>query len=343
MGDVMIHRSGLALMLGLAAATPVWAQESVADFYRGRAIDIYAGYSAGGVYDIFSRMLARFMGKHIPGNPALVPHNMVGAGGLRLANWLYQLAPKDGTAFGTFGRGTAFNPLVRQPGAQFDATKFGWIGSTNDEVSVCVSWNASGVTRLEQLYERELVVGGTGGGADDEVFPKIMNGVLGTKLKIISGYPGGNDVKLAIQRGEVGGRCGWSWSSVKSTEAQWLKEKAITPLLQLSFRKHPDLPDVPLIMDLAKTDEDRQIFKVIFARQVMGWPFATPPGIPVERLGALRKAFDDTVKDPDFLSEADRLGLEVTPVSGEKIQALVEELYRTTSPDVSSKIAAMLN
>lgn len=338
----MIRRSLLAIALGLGVAAPARAQSSVADFYKDRTIDVYAGYSAGGVYDIFSRMLTRYMGRHIPGNPTMVARNMEGAGGMRLANWLYQLAPKDGTAFGTFGRGTAFDPLLGQSGAAFDATKYGWIGSTNDEVSVCVSWSASGITQFDQLRDRELVVGGTGGGADDELFPKIINGVLGSRLKIISGYPGGNDVKIAIQRGEVSGRCGWSWSSVKATQAQWLKNRDISILLQLSFRKHPDLPDVPLIMDLAKTDEERRIFKLIFARLVMGWPFAAPPGVPADRLAALRVAFDETMTDPDFLKEAERLSLEVRPVSGQQIQELVEELYKTTSPEMAEKIRLLL-
>jgi tripartite-type tricarboxylate transporter receptor subunit TctC len=338
----MIKRSVVALVLGLIAAAPAKAQSSVADFYKGRTIDVYVGLSAGGLYDVTARLLARFMGKHIPGNPTLVARNMEGAAGLRLANWLYQVGPKDGTAIGTFARGLAFNSLLGQPGALFDATKFNWIGSTNNEVSICAAWHSSGVTKIEQVYKKELIIGSTGGGGDDEQLPKILNAVLGTKFRTVPGYPGGNEIKLAMQRGEVNGRCGWSWSSVKATEGEWLKDKKITVLIQLSLRKHPDLPDVPSIMDLVKTDEGRQIFKVIFARQVMAWPFAAAPGVPAERIAALRKAFDDTMKDEEFLAEAKRLRLEVTPVSGEKIQALIQDLYRTTSPELAKKIAAML-
>ncbi len=343
---MIFKRAAVTALLGLFIAGPASAQTAapnpVADFYRGKNVDIYAGLSVGGVYDITARLLARFMGKYIPGNPTLTPHNMEGAAGLRLANWIYQIAPKDGTAFGTFARGLAFDPLLGQTSAFFDAEKFNWIGSTNDEVSICAAWHTSGVTRIEQLYDRELIIGSTGGSGDDEQFPKIINGVLGTKLRTVSGYPGGNEVKMAMERGEVNGRCGWSWSSVKSTEGKWLKDKSISVFIQLSLRRHPDLPDVPMVMDLAKTDEDRQIFKLVFARQVMGWPFAAPPGVPTERIEALRKAFDDTVRDPAFLAEADRLGLEITPVSGERIQALVSDIYRATSPELARKVASML-
>ena len=317
-------------------------QAPVAEFYKGKSIDVYIGLSAGGVYDITARLLSRFMGKHIPGTPSLVPRNMTGAAGLRVANWLYSQGPKDGTAFATFARGAAFEALVGGQGIMFDAAKFNWIGSTNNEVSVCASWTATGITSFEQLKTRELVVGGTGNTGDDSAFPRILNAVLGTRFKLVSGYPGGNEIKLAMERGEVGGRCGWSWSSVKSTQPQWLKDKTITILVQLSLRKHEDLPQVPLIMDLAKTEEERQIFKVAFARQVMAWPFAAPPGVPADRLAALRKAFDDTMKDPEFLAEAQRLSLEVTPVSGEGIQRLIEEVYRTTSPELAQRIGGLL-
>ncbi len=338
----MIQRYVFALLLALIAAPPVRAQQSVADFYRGKSVDVYIGLSAGGVYDISARLLSRHMGKYIPGNPTLVPRQMEGAAGLRLANWLYQLGPKDGTAIGTFARGTAFNTMLGIPGAQFEATKYNWIGSTNDEVSICAAWHTSGVTKFEQLYDKELIVGSTGGSGDDEQFPKLIKGVLGAKLRTVSGYPGGNEIKMAMEKGEVNGRCGWSWSSVKSTEAHWLKDKSISVFVQLSLRRHPDLPDVPMIMDLARNDEDRQIFKVMFARQVMAWPFAAPPGVPAERVAALRKAFDDTMKDKEFLAEAEKLNLEITPVSGEKMQNLISDLYQTTSPELARKISDML-
>lgn len=325
----------------LALASPASAQ-SPADFYKGKKIDLYVGYSAGGGYDVYGRMLARHMSKHIPGNPAIVPQNMTGAGSLKLANWLYNVAPKDGTAFGIIGRGTGFDPLLNRKGAQFDAEKFNWLGSMNNEVSVCVAWHTTGITKIEELYGKELTVGGTSASADTDQFPRVTNGVLGTKFKVITGYPGGNDVGLAMERGEVQGRCGWSWSSVKSTHQDWLDQKKINILTQLALTKHPELPDVPLIVDLAKNDEQRKILRIIFARQVMGRPFLAPPNVPKERIEILRKAFMDTMNDKEFIADAEKAQLEITPVSGEEVQKLVEEAYDTPK-DVARKAADLLN
>jgi tripartite-type tricarboxylate transporter receptor subunit TctC len=317
--------------------------QSADTFYKGKNVDLYIGYSAGGGYDVYARLLSRFMGKHMPGGKSnIVTKNMPGAGSLVLANWLYNVGPKTGLAFGTIGRGTGFDPLLGSDKAKFDATKFNWIGSMNDEVSVCVAWHTTGVTKLEQVMEKELVVGGTGPAADTDQFPKILNAVLGTKFKVVSGYPGGNDVGLAMERGEVQGRCGWSWSSVESTHPGWLKDKQINILAQLSLSKHEDLPNVPLITEFAKTDEQKQIFQLVFARQVMGRPFLAPPGVPADRVAALRKAFMDTMADPAFLAEAKKAQLEITPVSGEKVQALVEDVYKTPKA-VADKVAEALN
>jgi tripartite-type tricarboxylate transporter receptor subunit TctC len=316
--------------------------QDLAAFYKSRNLNMEIGYSAGGGYDVYARMLARHIGKHIPGNPTVVTKNLEGAGSLRLANWLYNIAPKDGTEMGTIGRGVAFDPLLGNKAAQFDAQKFNWIGSANNEVSVCVAWQGSGVTKFEELYTKQMTVGGTGGGSDTDVFPQILNAVLGTKMKIITGYPGGNDVNLAMERGEVAGRCGWSWSSVVATHKDWLDQKKIAILVQLGLSKHPELPDVPLVTDLAKTDEQRQILKLIFARQVMGRPFLAPPGIPKERVEALRQAFMDTMKDKDFLAEADKAQLEITPVNGPDVEQLVREVYQTP-PAIAAKAAQVLN
>ena len=325
---------GASLGLLLQCITPAHGQG--ADFYKGKQVDLYIGYSVGGGYDIYARILARHLGKHLPGKPVVVPKNMEGAGSLRLANWLYQAAPRDGTAFGTIGRGIAFDPLLGGQGAQFKATEFGWVGSANDEVSVCVAWAKSGVTRFEQLYSRELIVGGTGATADTDLFPRVMNGVLGTRFRLVSGYPGGNDITLAMERGEVDGRCGWSWSSIKTNHPAWVKDGTLKLLVQLSLAKHADLPDVPLVMDLVRTEEQKAVLRLVFARQVMGRPFLAPPGVPKERLALLRKAFMETLRDEAFLAEARKLNLEITPVSGEAVQDLVAEMYRTP-PEVLAK------
>jgi tripartite-type tricarboxylate transporter receptor subunit TctC len=332
---------GIAIATVALALPSVSQAESVADFYKGKTVELLIGYSGGGGYDVYARLLARHMGKHIPGNPTIVPRNMPGAGSLVLANWLYNVAPKDGTAFGIIGRGTPFDPMLGIEAAKFDPTKFLWLGSMNNEVSVCVSWHTSGVTKYEQVLDKELVVGGTGPSADTDQFPRITNAVLGTKFRIISGYPGGNDISLAMERREVGGRCGWSWSSVISTRMDWFKEKKIHVLIQLALEKHEDLPDVPLVVDLAKTDEQRATLRLIFARQALGRPFLGPPGIPADRATALQAAFMTTMKDKDFLAEAAKAKLEITPLGGAAVQKIIEESAKT-DPAILKRAAAMI-
>jgi tripartite-type tricarboxylate transporter receptor subunit TctC len=337
------HSARLLAVASLAIASiSTGHAQNPADFYKGKTVDLMIGYSVGGGYDVYARLIAHHLGKHIPGNPIVTPKNMEGAGSLRLANWLYNVAAKDGLVIGTIGRGTGFDPLLGSKLAQFEGTKFNWIGSANDEVSVCVVWNGrTKVAKFEDLLTNELNVGGTGAAADTDQFPRIINGVLGTKMKIVTGYPGGNDVNLALERGEVDGRCGWSWSSVKSTRASWLSEKKMTILVQLSLAKHADLPDVPLIVDIAKTEEQRQILRLIFARQALGRPFLAPPGVPQDRVAALRKAFMDTMADKEFLADADKAQLEITPIAGEALQKLVTEVY-ATPPAVAQKAADIL-
>jgi tripartite-type tricarboxylate transporter receptor subunit TctC len=330
----------LGAMLAVLPASAGFAQ-TPGEFFKGKSIDLYIAYSAGGAYDLYARMIARHMGKHIPGNPQVVPKNMEGAGGLRLANYLYNAAPKDGTALGATSRSVAFEPLLGNKGAQYEPGKFTWIGSANDEVGVCVTWHTSGVTRFEELLTKEVTVGSTGFGDDTYQFPRFVNNVLGTKMKIIPGYPGGNDVSFAMERGEVAGRCGWSWSSIKPTRMSWVTEKKINLLMQFSLTKHADLPDVPLIMDLAKTDEHRAMFKFIFARQVMGRPYQGPPGIPADRLQVLQEAFMKTMKDPEFLADADKGQFEIRPVAGEEIEKLVAEVLKTP-PELAEKAGALM-
>jgi tripartite-type tricarboxylate transporter receptor subunit TctC len=326
----------------VATLDPFAYAQSPADFYKGKNVDLYVGYSVGGGYDLYARVLARHIGQHIPGNPTVVVKNMEGAGSLRLANWLYRVAPKDGSVFAIIGRGTGFEPLLGQQAAQFDGTKFAWIGSGNHEVSVCVAYgDRAGITKFADLQTKEMTVGGTGASADDDQFPKVVNGVLGTKMKIVSGYPGGNDVVLAMERGELQGRCGWSWSSVKATHGSWIAEKKLNILVQFALHKHPDLPDVPLITDLATTDKQRQVIRLIFARQVMGRPFLAPPGIPADRAAALRTAFMETMKDPAFITDAEKAQLEVNPVGGEELQKLVAEIYKTP-PEIAKQAAQLL-
>jgi tripartite-type tricarboxylate transporter receptor subunit TctC len=335
-------RAGLAAGL-LFALLPAAAAQTPAEFYRGKVIEIDINSSVGGGYDLYTRLLARHLSQYIPGNPTIVPKNMEGAGGLRLANWLYGAAPKDGTVIGAISRATAFEPLLGNATAQYDGTKFAFVGSANDEVSVCVSWHTSGVATWDEALSKELVVGASGNTSDDTYqFPALLKNMFGAKFKIVGGYPGGNEINLAMERGEVLGRCGIPWSTVKATRRDWIDEKKVNLLLQFSLAKHADLPDVPLVIDLAKTDEQRQILRLIFGRQVMGRPFALPPGVPQDRVAVLRKAFTAAMADPDLLAEADKMKLEVKAVPGDAIDDLVRDIYKTTSPEVAHKAIEML-
>ncbi len=316
------------LAAGLVAAGPVAAQ-SVADFYKDKTITMWVGYSAGGGYDTYARTVARHMTKHIPGNPKIVVKNKPGAGSMLVANELYNTLPKDGTAMGVVGRGMPMEPLLGNQAAKFDASKYTWLGSANNEVSVCVSMKGIGIDSVADMKKKQMTVGGTGPGADTDTFPKVLNNVIGTKLKLVTGYPGGTDVNFAMERGELGGRCGYSWTSLKSRKADWLKEKKVTVLLQMSTEKHPDIPDVPFIMDLASNKEERDILSFVFARQAWGRPFMAPPGIPADRAKALQTAFMTTMKDPAFVSDATKQKLEVTPISGAQIEKMIAGLYAT--------------
>ncbi len=322
--------AGLA---ALALANGPAAAQSVEEFYSGKTVELYIGYTVGGGYDTYARLLARHMGNHIPGNPTIVPVNLPGAGSLKLVNWLAEAAPRDGTVFGTVARAAPFDPLFGNDAANFDARALSYIGSANNEVSVCVAWEGTGIENVEDLKTKELIVGGTGDTADTVQFPKVVNAVLGTKMRIINGYPGGNDVSLAMERGEVTGRCGWSWSSVKSTRMDWYEQGTVKVLLQISTAKHPDLPDVPLVTDLADGD-DQRLLRLVFARQALGRPYIGPPEIPEDRLTALQDAFMATMEDPAFLAEAEGLDLEITPVSGPEVRQLVMDAYDTPAKTV---------
>jgi tripartite-type tricarboxylate transporter receptor subunit TctC len=318
------------LLAGLSTLPkPANGQSSVADFYRGRNVTIIVGYSAGGGYDTYTRILARHLGKHIPGNPSVVVQNMPGAGSLKLTNYLYNVAPKDGATIGIFSRGMAMEPLIGGTNAKFDATKLTWIGSAANEISLCATYATSPVKTWSDALTKDFTVAGNGSGSDPDVFANVLRNRFGVKDRLISGYPGSAEISLAMERGEIDGRCGWSWSSIKAEKSAWLAEHKLNLIVQLALEKAADLPNVPLITELAADDRQRQILKLIFSRQTMGRPFAGPPGMPADRAQALRKAFDLTMKDPEFLAEAEKRGLEINPVSGRDLEKLIAELYQT--------------
>jgi tripartite-type tricarboxylate transporter receptor subunit TctC len=305
------------------------AAAGVEDFYKGKSVSLIIGYSVGGGYDLYGRLLARHMGKHIPGRPTIVPQNLTGAGSLRAANFLYSAAPRDGTVLGTFGRTIATTPLLAPAGAQFDATRFTWLGSITNEVSLCVTWHSSRVKTWKGSLEKEVVMGGEGGGADPDVYTLLYKNVFGAKWKLVAGYPGTNDTMLAMERGEVDGLCGLSWGTLIARHRQWYQERKINLIIQAALRKQPELPDVPLALDLVTSEEQTQIIKLFLTSQEMARPFAAPPDIPAERRQALIAAFERTMQDAEFLAEARKLDVDVNPLGAGKMQSLLAELYST--------------
>lgn len=325
----------------LAALTSASADD-VADFYRGRSLTMIVGYSAGGGYDIYARTIARYMGDHIPGSPKIVVQNMPGAGSIASANYLYGVAPRDGSVFGTFGRGVPMEPLIGVAKTQYDATKFTWIGSAANELSVCAVAQRSRVKGYNDLFKSEVAVGGEGSGSDPDTYAMMMRGILGAKLKIVTGYPGGNEMTLAIERGEIDGRCGWSWGSIKATRPDWVSgPNKLNVLLVMSTERSQELPDVPAVLEKAKTDRDRDIIRLIVSRQTVARPFAMPPGVPAARRDAVRAAFDATMKDPRYMAEAKAASLDMTPVSGADVEDLIRRLYATRAETVAQARAAI--
>ena len=307
--------------------------ETVADFYKGKVVTLSVGYSPGGDYDAVARLVAQYMPKYIPGNPTMIVNNVPGAGSLILANQIYNVEPKDGTAFGLIARGMPMEPLLGKGDAKYDSRNFSWIGSAANEISLCVTCGSSQVKSWQDGLVKTFTVAGNGSGSDPDVFANVLHNLFGLKDKLVTGYPGTSEISLAMERGEVDGRCGWSWTSIKSGKPQWLAEKKLNLIVQLALNKAPDLPDVPLVIDLASTDRQRAILKLIFSRQTLGRPFAAPPGIPGDRKAALRSAFDQAMRDPGLLADAKKRKIEINPVSGAKIDILMADLYRSP-PDI---------
>jgi len=334
-----------SLVLALALATTIRAPASaqtVADFYAGKTIQVLIGFSPGGGYDLYGRVIARHMGRHIPGNPKLVPQNMPGAGSLKAVNYLYGVAPKDGTALAHFAPGVLFEPLLgHAEGAQFDATKFTWLGSASREASVCAFIAGAGIKSWADMRSKPTIIGASGGGAESDVFPTVLRNMFHLPLKIVTGYPGGTEITLAMERHEVDGRCGWSWTSLLSRSKALLDSHQLDVVLQIALQKTKDLPDVPLIVDVTDNAEQKAALKLIVARQSIARPFAAPPGIPAERARALREAFAATLADPEFIADAKSQSLDIEAVQGAEVEALIREVYASSPQAVQLATAAL--
>jgi tripartite-type tricarboxylate transporter receptor subunit TctC len=329
-----IRRSAVAVLLATAVAATTASADPVADFYKDKKVQLMIGFGAGEAYDAYARTLAHFMPKYLPGHPSFIPQNMPGAGSLNAANAIYNTAPRDGTAFGTVHRFVPLMPLLGVEGPKFDPLKFTYIGSMNREIGVCVVMKSAGFSSLDEMKTREFVVGTTGAGAELTTFNATVSHMLGIKLKVVTGYRTSLEINLAMERGEVQGRCGVSYGSLKNTRPEWLSDKKIDILLQLGLSKDPELPDVPLLGDLVSDSTDKAALHLMLAPSEIGRPFFGPPGVPPERLKALRAAFDAALKDPDLVAEAEKQRLDISPVSGEEMTALIARAYAAPEPVV---------
>ena len=316
-------------MLPALAALPASAQPA-ADFFKGKSVTIYVGLSAGGGYDANARLVGRHIGKYIPGNPNIVIRNMPGAGGLVMTNHVANVAPKDGLHLGAPQRGVPFEPILgHESKAKFDPRTLNWIGSVNADTSVTIVSRKTGVKSWQDLLTKEVIVGGTGVGTESVTVPYILRNLLGLKFKVIAGFPGGTEVNLAMVRGEVDGRGTFSWTSLKPHKKEWIDSGDFIVMFQMGLRKHPDLQDVPLVTDLAQSDEVKRMLRLQFTAFELGRPIFAPEGVPADRVLALQKAFDASMKDKDLITEAEKGNMEVNPMSGPEMAEIFKELFAT--------------
>jgi tripartite-type tricarboxylate transporter receptor subunit TctC len=315
-----------AVLLGLTAFTAAAAAQSVADFYKGKTVSVGIGYGVGGSDDLWARFIAAHLADHLPGHPNVVPVNVPGAAGLVLANQIANTQPKDGTYFGLINRGIPFEPLLGGEGIHFDPQKLSWIGSPDRDTPVCAVNNNAPVRTLADLSTKELIVGSTGSGADTQVYPEFLDNMLGLKFKIVSGYPGSREIILAMQRDEVQGIC-VSYDTV--ARDAYFRSGKMHVLFQMALKPDPRIADVPLGTELARSDDDRLALQLFLARISVGRPFVAPPGVPVDRLAALRQAFQDSVADPKLQAEAAQAGLHPQYVSGADIADILTATYKT--------------
>ena len=314
-----------ALAFAVPAVAPVRA-DPVEDFYKGKTVEMIVPTSPGGDYDIRGRMVARHLSRFIPGNPNIVVRNMPGGLGIAAANYMARVAPRDGTSLHAIFQNMPVLQAIGTQGVEFDVRRFGWIGNTTNSPNVINSWYTTGIKTVQDAMQRELVVGAPGAASTSYVYPAALNALVGTKFKIVTGYPGGNDVNLAMEKGEVGGRGSNSWASWKSGHPQWLRDKKIFILVQIGLQRAPDLPDVPLMSELAKNDEDRQVLTFMSADMGISRAIVTTPDVPAERLAALRTAFDRMLADPEFLAEADKVQMDISGSSGLEAQKVAESM-----------------
>ncbi len=330
--------TALAVVAGFLAG-PAHAQ-SAEEFFKGKTLRMLIGYGPGTGDDLYARTLGRHLDRHIPGKPQIVPQNMPGAAGMTMLNHLYNAAPRDGTAIALIRRNLLAEPLFGTDQAKFEADKFTWLGSMSQETALCSTWHTSGVKTLDDAKAREVLVGSTGQASGSYQFPVLLNALFGTKFKPLLGYPDSGSIGLAMERGELQGYCSFTYGAIKSARPQWLSENQINVLAQLTTKKHPDLPKVPLIMDLTGDALAKQAMTLVFADQEIGRPVAGPPDVPRERVDALKAAFMATMKDPVFLDDAKRSGMEIDgPIDGPAVESVLKAIYASPKAAIDKVLA----
>jgi tripartite-type tricarboxylate transporter receptor subunit TctC len=323
----------LALSFGVSGARA----DAISDFYTGKTLTIIVGADSGGGYDAQGRLMSRHIGRFIAGNPTVIVQNMPGAGSLTAANQIYNLSPKDGTVMGLMQRGVFSAKFTNPHGVRFDLAKFNWVGNLSSETAVVIAWSATPFQKIEDVMKQEMLVGGTGPNIDTETTPRMLNALIGTKFKIISGYPGTTEAVLAMERGEVQGMGDWSWSNVKTRKPDFLRDKKIRVLLQVATEKMHDLQDVPLAMDYVKTPEDHKVMELFLAQKSAARPVVAPPGIPAERIAAIRAGFDKMIVDPEFLKDAHNAKLEIDPAPAAAIEKVIK-IFAATSEETGQRL-----
>jgi tripartite-type tricarboxylate transporter receptor subunit TctC len=331
--ETMGRRTGLfagaaGIVIALGSGAPPAAAQTSAEFYVGKTVSVIIGFGPGGGYDRWGRTVARHIGKHLPGKPTVVAQNMPGAGSYVAASHIYNVAPRDGTVLGIIARDAPLGPLTGASGARFDPLRLSWIGTTTKETNVCLAFHKAQVKTVHDLFDKTLIVGDTGPGTGTRTYPKVLNALLGMNFRLVGGFPASTDVFLAIERGEVEGICE-SYDSVMSRKPDWVRDKIITFLFQGGAVPNPALKDIPFVLDFAKTEEQRRALEFVYAGQGIGRPFVSPPELPPERLAMLRKAFDATVRDPEFIAEVKKSRLDLDPEDGAYLEALIRKIYAT--------------
>lgn len=336
-----IRGLALAAFTAALAAPGAASAQSVEEFYKGKQLQVVIYTPGGSTYDMYARFLMQYMGRYMPGNPTFIPRNMPGAGGIAATQFLHRIAPKDGTVFGTIARNLPFEPILGKPEADFDPLSFTWLGSMNRERSIALSWHTSKVRTLKDLQNMELLVPGTGAGADSEVMPLAFNALFGTRFKIVRGYKSTSDATLAVERGELDGIAYWSWSAIQSSHKHWLDEKKVNVLFHTGPEPDPEIK-APSIRTLVRDDVERAALEFILAREVLGRPFLAPPGIPEDRAKALKAAFNATMVDKDFLAEAKKRNIEVELVTGDEVTEVLRRAA-ASPPQVIERVKKALD